>query len=210
MVYKNYNKNNDDIYIKLSNELIDYYPESVKDDKYYKVISNPLFDEICYKNHQVMRGILHKSELSLEDYTDLVQAIGYMTYDYYKRRFTPIISEFLDKNKGYSFSVDTDTLIDIALGKTKSNTMWCSKRRKNEIWIIKYKYNKSGELIECRSNKVDEEAYNVSGAYVVHIGMLKMYVSDSKKKVYCLSTDNEYFYVKKTSDNKYFAFGNVA
>lgn len=196
--------------MKLSNELTDYCPKSVETDIYYYIVSKPTITEICYKNKQVMQAIIHKAELDIEEYTDLVQAIGFMVSDYCKRIFIPLLDGFISEHRNYSFSVDKDALIDIALGKRNSEIKWCSKRKNEEIWILKYKYNRAGELIECRNSKNDEKSLNVSDSYVIHIGMLKMYVSDSEKKVYCLSTADEYLYVKKSSDNKYFAHPFVA
>ncbi|MGN0598150.1 MAG: hypothetical protein ACI4J1_12575 [Ruminiclostridium sp.] len=210
MKYRNYNTQDDDMLIKLSDILISYCPESVKKDKYFKTISNKKIIEICFGYKKVINDINSKHILDLEEYTELLHAIGFMIADFYKNRFTKILNRIVDEYCSYSFSVDTGALIDIALGKNSSEIKWCSKRKNNEVWILRFKYNSSGELIYCRNNKADEKPLNVSGNHVVQIGMLKMYISDAEKKIYCFSTADEYLYVRKSADNKYFACPSAA
>ena len=211
MKYINYNSQNNDKLCLQANKMIDYSPKNVRNDRYYKMISRAKIMEICCKNKQIIRSINNKSRLDLEEYTDLIQGIGIMIKDYCKNIFLEKFEQVLFKYNDYDFSVDRDNLIDIALGTFNNTVKWCLKNSNNDVWILKYKYNKQGKLIACKGTKKSaEQNILVSGATVIQIGMLKMFISDTEHKVYCFSAIDEYLYVKKDRYNNYSACPRVA
>ena len=199
MIYKKYNTVNDLKLITLANTLIDYVPHQVRKDKYYRLISRDLIQEICLTNKAVINGIINKNQLNVDDYRELLNAIGYMLYDHCKNKMYSYCQKIERDYKDYDF-VSKYPLIDIAMGKHDNQFMWCVKNSRNKISLVKYKFNKKGELIVYKGNNAEQV---ITNARCIQIGKLKAFVSDIDKKVYCLSIDNELLYVVKNEDNSY-------
>lgn len=141
MIFKNYNVSNDLKLIGLSNVLIEYEPKQVRKDKYYGLISRNLIQEICLTNKAVTHGINNKKQLDIEEYRELLNAIGYMLYDHCKNKLYRNCQEIEYKYRDYDF-VSEYPLIDIAMGKYNKQFKWCLKDSRKRISLVKYKYNK--------------------------------------------------------------------
>lgn len=203
MIYKNYNENHDDRLIDIANELIDYKPKKVRRDKYFNFISRVSIIEMCVKNKGVIDGINHKMQLDLEDYTELLQAIGFVIKDCCKARFDKYCEQVKTKYKEYTI-VAEHPIINIALGEHSSHLKWYLQGGKGKVLLVRYKENKKGELTVCRNTKDDMiRTVDVTDCQVIQIGRLELIVSDVDMKIYALSVDDEFLSIKKNADNTF-------
>lgn len=206
----NYNKNNENKLVCIANELIDYAPVKVRKDKYYNFISRAFIMNICCKCSDVIYNINHKSELNLDDYTELLNAIGFIIKDHCRVSFERYCKQVKGKYKDYSVITEYP-IIDIALGKQSQLLNWYLKDGNGNVQLVRYKYNKNGDLIVCRDTKNDMyKTVDVTDATIVQIGRLKMIVSDKSMKIYCFSVDDEFISIKKNEYNKFEFCKNIA
>ena len=188
-------------YIILANELIDYVPESIQEDTYYKLISDDDILEICSKNKSLIANINNKQHLSLDDYADTLNAVGYMLFDYCQKTVQCFYDKFMEQYKDYEF--DTDNAFNIVMGgKTYL---------KFDLWNIKSKpdgYYLSGFKTKNDSIVAFNGAYGnikIEQLVCVQIGNAMFFVSDNDKRIYCRSADKELFYIKEIK-HKYKTF----
>ncbi len=191
--------------IVLANQLIDYIPEEVKGDRYYNTISEDTIFEICSRNKDLKQNILNKSQLQLDEYTDTLNVIGYMLFDYCKEKVIYYYNSFMEKYKEYEF--DADNVLDMILGKEAKQkfTLWGLKNRSDGFHLLGFK-NKNNDIVAFNGSCGDIKFEQV---ICVQIGNAKLFVSDLDKKVYCRSADKEIFYIKEIK-HKYKNFGRVA
>lgn len=189
----------------LANQLIDYIPEEVKSDRYYNTISEDTIFEICSSNKDLKQNILNKSQLQLDEYTDTLNVIGYMLFDYCKEKVIYYYNSFMEKYKEYEF--DADNVLDMILGKEAKQkfTLWGLKNRSDGLHLLGFK-NKNNDIVAFNGSCGDIKFEQV---ICVQIGNAKLFVSDLDKKIYCRSADKELFYIKKIK-HKYKNFGRVA
>lgn len=204
MKFKDYNKQHrEDKLITIANILVDYTPSKVRKDKYYNFISRWNIMDICCKCTDVIHSIKYKSELSLDDYKELLNAVGYIIKDHCRDVCESYCEQVQMKYQNYTFITEYP-IIDIALGKHSQQLYWYLKGGKGNVQLLRYKYNRSGDLIACRKTKDDMfKAVDVSDDTVIQIGKLKMIVSDTTMKVFCFSVDDELLSIKKNEHNKF-------
>lgn len=206
----NYNENYEDKLVAIANKMIDYKPVNVRGDKYYKFISRAVVTDMCCKCSEIISGIEHKSELNLADYGELVNAIGYVIKDNCREKFKYLCERVKSQYQNYSFITEYP-IIDIAMGKHSQQLNWYLKGGKGNVQLVRYKYNKIGELIACRNTKDDMlNTVDVTDSTIIRIGRMKMLVCDKSMKIYCLSVDDEFLSVKKNEQNKFYFCKNIA
>lgn len=207
MTFKNYNSTWDIALIDNVKEMIDYVPCEVGNDKFYKFISCSKVAEIAIKNKAIWQGIKNKSNLNLDDYQELLNGVGFMIRDFYRKRFETHCNQIIKSYIDYEIISEGTSLIDIAMGACNSDSYWYLQTQKDRIFLVKFKYNKRGELIKCRGKDSD---IDVTDSRCIQIGKLKIIISDTNKSIYCLSTVNEFLFVVKNSDNKYNFYRSAA
>lgn len=190
--------------IVLANQLIKYVPKVVKNDKYFDIISKNAIFEICNKNKALKRNIVNKSQLQLDEYTDTLNAIGYMLLDYCKDKIIYYYNSFIQKYGKYEF--DADNVLDVILGKEAEQkfTLWSLKYKSDGFHLLGFK-NKNNDVVAFNGSCGDIKLHG----FCVQIGNAKLFVSDSDKKVYCRSADKELFYIKEVK-HKYKNFSRIA
>lgn len=182
-------------------ELIDYRATTVKEDKYYKRISKSDILEIVSRNRAIIQGIKNKYSLSIEDYTEILNGIGYMIKDYLTKKFDVYCKRISDSCVGYDFVSENNLpLIDVVMGACESKWNWYLQTSKGRVIFVKFKDNKKGERIKFRGKGAN---IDVTNCKCFQIGKAKIIVCDLTKTVYCLSADNEFLFVVKGADNKY-------
>ncbi len=212
MTFKNCNLTEDITLINNVKEMINYQPCKVKNDKFYKFISNPKVAEIAIKNKAIWQGINEKSSLDLDDYRELINGIGFMIRDFYRKRFEKHCNQIIDGYADYKIiseniiPVDI-AMVDIAMGACNSSSYWYLQTQKDRIFLVKFKYNKNGILIKYRGKDSD---IDVTDSRCIQMGKLKIIISDTNKSIYCLSIVNEFLFVVKNSDNKYNFYRSAA
>lgn len=201
MTFKNFNQTNDIKLINIAKELVDYQPITVKEDKYYKRISKDDILEICMKNKAIINGIKNKSSLDIDDYKELLTAIGFTIRDYLTKKFDVYCKRISDNCIGYDFVLENNLpLIDVVMGACESKWNWYLQTSKGRVILVKFKDNKKGERIKFRGKGAN---INITDCKCFQIGKAKIIVCDLTKTVYCLSADNEFLFVVKGADNKY-------
>ena len=207
MTFKNFNQINDLEFVDFATELIDYQATTVKDDKYYKRISKDDILEITSRNKSIVNGIKNKFSLSLEDYTEVLNGIGFMIRDYLIKKFDVYCKRIFDSCIGYDFVSENNLpMIDVAMGAYEGKYYWYLQSQKGKILLVKF-YHKNGENIKFRGKGSN---IDVTDSKCFQVGKAKIIVSDLDKKVYCLSTEREYICVTKNSENKYRCYGRSA
>lgn len=190
-----------------ANELIDYQATTVKGDKYYNRISKDDIFEIISKNKSLVNGIKNKFFLGIEDYSELLNGVGFMVKDYLTKRFDVFCKRISDSCIGYELVSENNLpLIDVAMGACEDKYYWYLQSQKGKILLVKF-YKKNGENIKFRGKGSN---IDVKDSKCFQVGKAKIIVSDLDKKVYCLSTEREYIYVTKNSENKYRCYGRSA
>lgn len=187
--------------IVMANKLIDYVPETVQDDTYYKWISDDDIVEICSNNKSLIANIKDKQNLTLDNYADTLNAIGYMLLDYCKQKVTYFYDRFMQRYKDYEF--DTDNVFNVVMGG-KANL-------KFDLWNIKSKSD-GYSLLGFKTKNGNVVAFNgasgnvrIERVYCVQIGNAIFFVSDNDKRIYCRSADKELFFIKEIK-HKYKTF----
>ena len=204
MTFKNFNQINDLEFVDFATELIDYQATTVKDDKYYKRISKDDILEITSRNKSIVNGIKNKSSLSVEDYTEVLNGIGFMIRDYLIKKFDVYCKRI---SNGYELVSENNLpMIDVAMGAYEGKYYWYLQSQKGKILLVKF-YRKNGENIKFRGKGTD---IDVTDSKCFQVGKAKIIISDSDKKIYCLSTEKEYIYVVKNPENKYKCYGRSA
>ena len=179
--------------IVMANKLINYVPETVQDDTYYNHISDDNIFEICSKNKALIANIQDKQKLSLDDYADTLNAIGYMLFDYCKQKVTYFYDRFMEQYKDYEF--DTDNVFNVIMGG-KANL-------KFDLWNIKSKSD-GYSLLGFKTKNDSIVAFNgatgnikIERVVCVQIGNALLFVSEDDKRIYCRSADKELFFIKE-------------
>lgn len=205
MTFKNFNQINDLEFVDFAKELIDYRAITVKDDKYYNRISKNDILEIISKNKTIVNGIKNKSSLSVEDYTEVLNGVGFMIRDYLIKKFDVYCKRI---SNGYELVSENNLpLIDVAMGAYESKYYWYLQGQNGRVLLVKFKTNKQGEIIKFRGKGAD---IDVTDCKCFQIGKSKIIVCDSDKRIYCLSTESEFIYVVKNPENKYKYYGRTA
>lgn len=93
------------------------------------------------------------------------------------------------------------------MGAYESKYHWYLQGQNGKVLLVKFKYNKKGKIIKFRGKGAD---IDVTDCKCFQVGKAKIIISDSDKKIYCLSTENEYIYVVKNPENKYKCYGRSA
>lgn len=210
VTFKNFSSQEDILLISLAQILKDYEPETVHDDRFYGIISQNVVREVTLKNKAVKQGIENKSSLTVDDYKELLNAIGFMLHDFCAKKLKQDLEGINSHYKDYQYEYLNKvpiSLIDIAMGNPANGFYWYLYSKDDNVYLAKFKRNKNGEIIKSRSQ--DSEIL-VTNTRCLQIGKLKMIISDEDQKVYCLSADSEFLYVVKTSNNEYICYPNVA
>lgn len=208
MTFKNFNQLNDVKLVDLANVLIDYKPTKVKNDKYYRRISKNDILEVCLKNKAVIYGIKNKSALELNDYREILNAIGFMFKDFLIKKFDVYCKRISDSCIGYAFVSENNLpLIDIAMGAYEDKYYWSLGTKKDKVILLKFKHDKIGEIIKFRGKDAD---IDVTDCKCFQIGKAKVIVSDTDKRAYFLSTEREFILAVKNEKNKYRCYGRSA
>lgn len=207
MTFNNYNLMGDITLINNAKYMIDYVPCEVENDKFYKFISNQKVAEIAIKNKAIWQGIKNKSSLDIDDYKELLNGIGFMIRDFYRKRFETYCNQIIESYIDYEIISESTSLIDIAMGDCYSDSYWYLQVQNDKILLVKFKYNKRGELIKYRGKNSN---IDVTDSKCIQIGKLKFIISDTDEKIYCLSTVNEFLFIVKNPDNKYNFYRNAA
>ena len=191
--------------IVMANKLINYMPETVQNDTYYNRISDDDILEICSKNKSLIANIKDKQNLTLDNYADTLNAIGYMLFDYCKQKVTYFYDRFMEQYKDYDF--DTDNVFNIVMGGQANH--------KFDLWNVKSKSD-GYSLMGFKTKNNSVVAFNgatgnikFEQVYCVQIGNALLFVSDDEKKIYCRSADKELFFIKEIK-HKYKSFKKVA
>lgn len=208
MTFKNFNQTNYIRLIKIAKELIDYRAITVENDKYYERISKSDILEITSRNRAIIQGIKNKSYLDVDDYSELLNGIGFMIKDYLAKKLDVYCKRISNSCVGYDFVSENNLpLIDVAMGAYNNKYYWYLQAQKDKVLLVKFKYNKSGEIIKFRGKGTD---IDVTNSKCFQVGKAKIIISDSDKKVYCISTECEFIYVVKNPENKYKCYGQSA
>lgn len=208
MTFENFNKINDTKLIDLANALIDYEPTKVKNDKYYRRISKNDILETCLKNKSVIQSIKNKSSLALDDYRELLNAVGFMIRDCLTKKFDVYCKRISDSCIGYDYVSENDlSFIEVAMGAYEDKYYWYLESKKDKVLLVKFKYNKKGEIIKFRGKDAN---IDVTDNRCFQVGKAKIIISDLDKKIYCLSAGREFIYVTKNQENKYKCYGRSA
>lgn len=109
---------------------------------------------------------------------------------------------------GYDFvSGNNLPLIDVAMGAYDNKYHWYLQAQKNKVLLVKFRRNKKGENTKFRGKGAD---IDVTDSKCFQVGKAKIIISDSDKKIYCLSNEREFIYVVKNPENKYKCYGRSA
>lgn len=186
-------------------ELINYRAITVKGDKYYNRISRNDILEIVSKNKAIVNDIKNKSSLSVEDYTEVLNGVGFMVRDYLVKKFDVYCKRI---SNGYELVSENNLpLIDVVMGAYGSKYKWYLQGQNGKVFLVKFKRNKKNEITKFRGKGAD---INVMDCKCFQVGKAKIIVSDLDKKIYCLSTENESIYVVKNEKNEYRCYGRSA
>ncbi len=188
----------------MANRLIDYVPQEVEGDIYYKLISKDIILEICNTNKALMANIRNKKQLQLEDYQDTLNAVGYMLFDYCRDKATVYYNKFMQEYSDYTFD---NNVLDVILGKETQQKfdLWNLKHKSDGFHLLGFKY-KDNNIVAFNGSCGD---IKIEQVFCVQIGNAKLFISDCDKKVYCRSADKELFYIKEIK-HKYKSFRRAA
>lgn len=205
MTFKNFNQINDLEFVDFAKELIDYQATTVKDDKYYKRISKDDILEIVSRNKAIVNGIKNKCYLNIEGYTEVLNGVGFMIRDYLVKKFDVYCKRISDSCIGYELVSENNLpLINVAMGSYQDKWHWYLQSQKGKVLLVKFKRNKNHKNIKYRGKGAD---IDVTDCKCFQVGKAKIIISDSDKKIYCLSTENEYIFVVKNPENEYKCYG---
>lgn len=168
--------------LKLGNELADYTPLKVYGDAYFNEINNSEVMEICRKNKALIKAIRDKENLSVEEYSDVLCAIGIMLHDYCKEKIIYQVQRFMSDYNGYTFDINLDKIHDLCMGVLPVNKYWrMIKTDKGFSLRIFKKYDDDYfTSFIGRNSRVD-----FTDIKCVQIGLCNFFISDVNKMIYC-------------------------
>lgn len=183
--------------IKIVNELEGYIPESVTGDEFYRIVKTDSIKQICYKNKAVIKYIDDLDNLSLDDYTDLLEAVYYMLRDYCREKIDYQLKAFINKYKNYTIDTNIYDILQMAMGKPKDNKFWSVVHKKNGIHIMRF--NKTdGNIYTALKGKSEIIVSMIKR--ICRIGNCKFIVADNGN-IYCRSADKELINLKRIKNS---------
>lgn len=189
--------------LKLGNKLTDYIPLKTYGDTFFNEITRSDVKEICLKNKALILAINNRENLSIEEYTDILCAVGFMLRDYCKAKVKYQLQRFMSDYNGYTFDINLDKLFDLCIGILPINTYWHIFKLNTGFSLRAFK-----KCEECedgyfkpftgRGSKVD-----FTDIKCIQIGLCRLFISDSNKAIYCRAVDKELPFVRRV-ENKNF------
>ncbi len=177
-------------------EIIDYTPETVTGDKYYKVLSKSSVYDACRHNRQLLNAINNRKHLSVEDYKETLNAVGFTILDYCRFKVAPSYEKFVSDciDNGYSFEYSKVDMFSFIMGESETEYYWYLYSKDSDISIRSYKLYSSD-----RYKGFTGKSGNVSlgDSRCVQIGLCKFFISKTDKKVYCRSVKKEFISIKR-------------
>ena len=186
--------------LKLGNELSDYTPLKVYGDAYFNEINNSEVMEICRKNKALIEAIRDKENLSVEEYSDVLCAIGIMLRDYCREKITYQLDRLLLDYNGYRFDISTDKLLNLCMGVLPINRYWCMVKTNNGFSLRTYKKCEDDYFTSFtgRNGRVDFESVRC-----VQVGLSKFFISDSDNMIYCCSVLTELSFTRRVGNKNF-------
>lgn len=183
--------------LRLGNELADYTPLKVYGDAYFNEINNSDVMEICRKNKALIKMINDKENLSVEEYADILCAVGIMLRDYCKEKVIYQIQRFMSDYNGYTFDINLDKLYDLSTGILPISTYWHMFKSNTGFSLRAFKKceDRYFKAFTGRGGKV-----NFTDVKCVQIGLCKFFISDSNKEIYCRAVDRELPFVRRVEN----------
>lgn len=186
--------------LKLGNELDDYTPLKVYEDAYFNEINNSEVMEICRKNKALIKAIRDKKNLSIEEYSDVLCAVGIMLRDYCKEKVTYQLQRFMFDYDGYTFDINTDKLLNLCMGALPINRYWHIFKSNTGFSLRTFKKCEDGYFKTFTGHGAKVDFVDIK---CIRVGFCKFFISDSNKAVYCRAVDRELPFARRV-ENKIF------
>lgn len=186
--------------LKLGNELLDYTPLKVYEDTYFNEINNSDVMEICRKNKALIKAIKDKENLSVEEYADVLCAIGIMLRNYCREKIIYQIQRFISDYSGYTFDINLDKLYDLCTGILPISTYWHIFKSDTGFSLRAFKKCEDYYFTSFtgRNGRVDFESVRC-----VQVGLSKFFISDANKMIYCRSTLTELSFTRRVGNKNF-------
>lgn len=186
--------------LKLGNELSDYTPLKVYGDAYFNEINNSEVMEICRKNKALIKAIRDKENLSVEEYSDVLCAIGIMLRDYCREKIIYQIQRFMSDYNGYTFDINLDKLLSLCMGVLPVDKYWRMVKTDNGFSLRTYKKCEDDYFTSFtgRNSRVDFESVRC-----VRVGLSKFFISDSDNMIYCCSVSTELSFTRRVGNKNF-------
>lgn len=193
MKYKIYNTDQEDELIDIGNQLMNYKPENINEDKFFDLISSDTVVEICWKNKSLIKAIKNKNELNLEEYADVLEAVGFMIRDYCRERLAIYLNIFQSNYKDYNIiETNGQSLLELTMGNPNNDLLWKIKGENGESNLLYWKHSHDNEWVICK----ERVQRNIGNMSIERLGRLYFLISDNEKKIICLSFVNEIMFIK--------------
>lgn len=184
----------------LGNRLTDYIPCTIKDDTYFNEIAKTDVMETCQKNKALIKAIRDKENLSVEEYADVLCAVGFMLRDYCKEKVTYQLDRLLLDYNGYEFDISTDNLLNLCMGVLPVDKYWRMVKTDNGFSLRTYKKCEDDYFTSFtgRNGRVDFESVRC-----VRVGLAKFFISDSDNMIYCCSVSTELSFTRRVGNKNF-------
>ena len=186
--------------LKLGNKLADYTPLKVCGDVFFNEIDNSDVMEICRKNKALIKAIRDKENLSVEEYAEVLCAIGIMLRDYCREKITYQLNRLLLDYNRYRFDISTDKLLNLCMGFLPVDKYWRMVKTNNGFSLRIYKKCEDNYFTSFtgRNGRVDFESVRC-----VQIGLSKFFISDSNAMIYCCSVSKELSFTRRVGNKNF-------
>jgi len=186
--------------LKLGNKLTDYIPLKVYGDTFFNEISNSDVKEICRKNKALIRSINDKENLSVEEYADVLCAVGFMIIDYCNEKVTYQLERFFNSHTEYSYDFNANKIHDLCMGVLSVNRYWRMIKTDNGFSLRTYKKDDDGYFTSFTGRNGN---VNLESVKCVQIGFCKFFVSDMDKMIYCCSVSKELSFTRRVGNKNF-------
>lgn len=196
--------NSDDflLLIDLCNRLDGYSPGTVAGDRFYNIGKQDRIIEVCFKYKRLVKLLKNVDKLSLEDYSDVLEAVCIMVNEYTTKHIKSQLVQFMEQFGIDKFDASYDTIFELAMGKSASRSgepgYWTICKKKDGLHIMSFRHLEN-DMYFALKGKAD---IKIDCKKIYQIGKCKFIVS--KEKIYCRSVYKELVNVK-CCNNKYSA-----
>lgn len=171
--------------IDIVRQLNGYTPTEVTGDRFCNILKTDEMQEICCKYKRIIKLIDNIDKLSLEEYSDLLEAIYIMLDEYVRKQINHQLMMFIQRFGNYTFDTDIDEIYKLAIGECGCKDFWTLSLRKDGLHIL-------------RLHKTDDNNYTalkgksdikINCKRIYQIGKCKFILSE--KNIYCRSANME-------------------